>query len=157
MPSPLGATTGVAIASAINTSALSLSGRVNFGKDDLRFMVVDGNLGRYVGLNFDNDAVIDGTGHFKAINGHGGFIALRHVWGGTWRSNASWAYETYDNDTALTGTAVGRSSSSWTLNLLYSPFPKLDVGGEYRHAKRTLETGHSGSLDRLEFTTKYSF
>ena len=57
----------------------------------------------------------------------------------------------------MTGTAVGHKSSSWTLNLLYSPVPKLDVGGEYRHATRELETGHSGSLDRLQFMTKYSF
>jgi hypothetical protein len=142
---------------AINTTAFSVSGRVNIGKDDLRFMLLEGNLGRYVGLNFDNDAVIDATGHFKAINGYAGFVAYRHVWAGAWRSNLSYALQHYDNDTALTGTGAGRSSNSWTFNLLYSPVPKLDVGGEFRHATRQLETGHSGSLDRLQFTTKYSF
>jgi hypothetical protein len=63
----------------------------------------------------------------------------------------------YDNEVNLTGDRVNKSSNSWTVNFIYSPLPKLDVGAEFRHAVRELENGADGSLDRLQFTTKYSF
>ncbi len=142
---------------SINTAAISLSGKISMGSDDLRFMVNDGNLGRYVGLNFSNDAQIDADGHFKAINGYAGFIAYRHVWDTALRSSLYYGLEHYNNDTLLSGTDVGRSSQSWTVNLIYSPVPKLEVGGEYRHARRELESERSGSFNRLQLMTKYSF
>jgi len=56
-------TTGTgAIDDSTWTGALSLSGKFVFGKDDVRWMGMYGNLGRYVGLNFANDAVLDGSG-----------------------------------------------------------------------------------------------
>ena len=53
--------------------------------------------------------------------------------------------------------SVNKSSESWTFNTWYTPLPKLDIGAEFRHAVRELENGDDGSLDRLQFTTKYSF
>jgi hypothetical protein len=63
----------------------------------------------------------------------------------------------YDNDEDLTGGLANKTSESWTINLIYSPLPKLDVGAEYRWAQRELENGDDGSLNRLQFMTKYSF
>ena len=142
---------------SINTAAFSFSGKINLGRDDLRFQVNAGDLGRYVGLNFANDAAVDAGGNFKAINGYAGFIAYRHLWTPALRSSLYYALQHYTNDVTLTGTDVGRSSSSWTANLIYAPLAKLEVGGEFRHATRTLETGSSGTLNRLQLMTKYSF
>ena len=63
----------------------------------------------------------------------------------------------YDNDAGYTGGNVNKSSESWTINTWYTPLPKLDIGAEFRHAVRELENGKDGSLDRLQFTTRYSF
>lgn len=139
------------------TAALSLSGKLMLGKDDLRFMLLGGNLGRYVGLNFANDAVLDSSGNLESIDGYAGFIAYRHLWTPQLRSTLSFAMEDYDNDVSLTGHGANKSSSSWTVNLFYTPIPKLDIGAEYRHAKREIESGADGSFDRLQLTTKYSF
>jgi len=152
-------TTGVnAIDDSIWTGSLSLSGKFNvFGKDDIRWMALYGNLGRYVGLNFANDAVIDSGGDLESIDGYAGFVAYRHMWTSKLRSTLSFALQEYDNDTDLTGTAANKSSNSWTVNLFYSPLPKLDIGAEYRMATAERENGDDGDLDRLQFTTKYSF
>jgi hypothetical protein len=139
------------------SGALSLSGKFMLGDDDIRWMVVGGNLGRYVSLNFANDAVLDAAGNLEAIDGLAGFVAYRHVWNNKWRSNLYYAMQDYDNDTNLTGGAVNDSSNSWTVNFIYSPLPKLDVGAEFRHAVRELANSDDGSLNRLQFTTKYSF
>jgi hypothetical protein len=139
------------------TVAGSLSGKFMVGKDDFRWMLLGGNLGRYVALNFANDAVLDGNGNLESIDGWAGFIAYRHLWTDKWRSNVYFAMQDYDNDANLTGGLANKSSESWTFNLIYSPLPKLDVGAEFRYAEREIENGADGSLNRLQFTTKYSF
>jgi hypothetical protein len=150
--------TAAAIDASTWSGAASLSGKFNvFGKDDIRWMLLGGNLGRYVALNFTNDAVLDAGGDLETIDGVAGFVAYRHVWSPKWRSNLYYALGEYDNEVSLTGTAVNKSSESWTFNTWYTPIPKLDIGAEFRHAQRELESGADGSLDRLQFTTKYSF
>jgi outer membrane murein-binding lipoprotein Lpp len=151
-------TTGATAIDASKWSAAgSLSGKFNLGQDDIRWMLLGGNLGRYVALNFANDAVLTADGDLETIDGFAGFIAYRHVWSPKWRSNIYYAMGDYDNEVSLTGTSANKSSESWTFNTFYSPIPKLDVGAEFRHATRELESGDDGSFDRLQFTTKYSF
>jgi hypothetical protein len=141
--------------------ALSLSGKFNIGKDDLRWMALYGNLGRYVALNFANDAILNSSGELESVDGYAGFVAYRHLWGGNWRSTFSYAMQSYDNDSSLSATSNAHSpnKSSWSVlgNLFYSPLPKLDIGAEYRYAERELENGTDGDFNRLQLTTKYSF
>ena len=151
-------TTGTgAIDDSTWSGALSLSGKLNFGKDDVRWMALYGNLGRYVGLNFANDAVLDGSGDLDSIDGWAGFVAYRHFWTDRWRSTVTAAMQDYDNDVNLTGGLAADNSWSWTANVFYSPLPKLDIGAEYRGAKAEREDGKDGDLRRLQLTTKYSF
>ncbi len=140
------------------TVAASLSGKVTFGKDDLRFYLIGGDgMGRYVGLNFVNDAVLDAGGGLEAISGFAGSVAWRHVFTPQWRSNLMFSMQEYDNDVALTGLGTNKSSMSWAVNAIYSPVPKLDLGLEYRYAQRELESGVDGALNRVQATAKYSF
>ena len=151
-------TTGAnAIDASAWSMAASLSGKFMIGKDDVRWMLLGGNLGRYVALNFTNDAVLDAGGDLETIDGYAGFVAYRHLWSPKLRSNLFYAMGDYDNEVAYTGGGVNKSSNSWTVNLIYTPLPKLDIGAEFRHAVRELENGADGNLDRLQFTTKYSF
>ena len=152
-------TTGTnAIDDSTWSAAGSLSGKFNIGKaDDIRYMLLGGNLGRYVGLNFSNDAVLDAGGNLETIDGVAGYVAWRHVWSPKWRTNLYYAMEDYDNDATLTGGLANKSSSSFTGNVFYTPMPKLDIGAEFRHAIRELENGADGTLDRLQLTTRYSF
>ena len=120
-------------------------------------MALYGNLGRYVGLNFANDAVLDPDGELDALDGYAGFVAYRHMWTDRLRSTFTYALQSYDYDSILSDTTALSESSSWTVNIFYSPFPKLDIGAEYRDAKAERENGDDGDLDRLQLTTKYSF
>ena len=63
----------------------------------------------------------------------------------------------FDNDTDWTGFGVTRSSQSIHANLIYSPFPKLDIGAELIFGTRELESGADGDLRRLHTSVKYSF
>jgi len=139
------------------SGSLSLSGKFNIAKDDIRWMLLYGNLGRYVGLNFANDAILDPDGNIDSLDGVAGFVAYRHMWTDKLRSTLSYAFQDYDYDSILSDTTALSSSSSWTVNLFYSPLPKLDIGAEYRSATAERENGDDGDLDRFQLTTKYSF
>jgi hypothetical protein len=152
-----GAAASTAIDDSMWSAAGSLTGKFMLGKDDIRFMLNYGNLGRYVGVNFTNDAVIDQNNQLQSIDGVAGLLAYRHVWSDKWRSNLYGSYESYDNDVNLTGGWVNKASHSWAINTFYSPLPKWDVGAEFRWAVRELENGEEGKLNRFQLTTKYSF
>jgi hypothetical protein len=138
---------------------VSASGKIRIGtRDDLRFMMTGGEgIGRYVGLNFANDAVLDAGGDLEAIPLLAGFAAYRHIWTPGWRSNLIWSAQNVDNDTALTGLAVNRSAQSLRANLIWTPVAGLDVGAELMFGERQLESGASGDMSRLSMFAKFGF
>jgi len=137
---------------------LSLSGKHEYGMDDLRWMATIGSgTGRYLGLNTANDAVLDANGNLDAIDEFGGFVAYRHFWRENWRSSITLSYLSIDNDTDLTGLGVTKDVYSVHANLLFEPIPKLTIGGEVMYAERETEGGLEGGLTRFLFSTKYGF
>jgi len=139
--------------------AASVSGRFNIGdRDDLRYMISGGRgIGRYLGFALGADSVLDEDGGLHAQDGHGGFMAWRHAFTPKLRGNLVYSGAWLDNDARWTGEAVTERAESWRVNLIYSPFPRLDVGAELSHAQRRLENGRSGDMDRLHTHVKYSF
>jgi len=138
---------------------LSVSGKYVFSnKDDFRWMASAGKgLGRYIGLNTANGAVLDEDHNLNGIKSWGAFASYRHLWSESWRSNLTFGYLAVDNDTDLTGMGVTRNASSMHINLIYSPVAKLDFGIEYMHANRKVESGDEGALNRFQFSAKYAF
>ena len=138
---------------------ISLSGKFPVGeRDDFRFMASTGSgMGRYMGLNTANGAVLDANNNLEAIDSTGIFGSYRHIWNDQWRSNLTLGYLTVDNDTSLTGMGVTEEAKSLHVNLIYSPVPKMDFGIEYMHAERELENGADGELDRLQFSARYVY
>ncbi len=114
-------------------------------------------LGRYIGLNTANGAVLDADGNLEAIDSTGVFGSYRHFWNDKWRSNLTLGYLDVDNDTNLTGFGVTSDAKSVHLNLIYSPQPKLDFGVELLYANREVESGADGDMTRLQFSAKYAF
>lgn len=137
---------------------LSLSGKFDIGRNDLRWMVSGGpGIGRYLGLNTSNDAVLDANGELEAIDLLGGFVSYRHFWTDQWRSNFTLSAFRADNDTDLTGMGVTKSAESAHANLIYQATPHLRFGMEYIYARREIESGASGNMNRLQFSTVLGF
>ena len=138
---------------------LSASAKIKVGsKDDIRLMATGGEgIGRYVGLNFSNDAVLDDAGELDAIGVLAGFAAYRHVWSPGWRSSLIWSAQKVDNETDFTGLTANQSAQSIHANLIWSPVPAFDVGAELMFADREIESGASGDMTRLILFAKYGF
>ncbi|GHD73271.1 hypothetical protein GCM10007164_22060 [Luteimonas padinae] len=153
-------------------AAVSLSGKFNIGaNDDIRWMASYGSgIGRYLGFGLGTDTVVDANGNLHAQDGGGGFVAWRHAFNDKLRSNLMYAVAEFDNDRDLFGwgsvidgngivqsLGVTERSQSFHANLIYSPFPKLDIGAEIGWAERDLEDDRKGDLKRIQTTVKYSF
>jgi len=137
---------------------ISVSGKFMFGKDDFRWMASTGKgLGRYIGLNTANAAVLDADGDLHGIKSTGVFGSFRHFWNEQWRSNLTLGYLWVNNDVEYTGTGVTKDAKSVHANLIYSPVPKLDFGIEFMYADRELESGADGDLKRVQFSAKYAY
>ena len=147
------------IDSSVMGWGLSATGKLKVGQqDDIRFVVTGGEgIGRYLGLNMSNDAVLDAAGDLEAIGVIGGFAAYRHVWSPGWRSSLTLAHQSVDNPTALTGLAVTKAATSVRGNLIYTPLAGLDVGAELMFGERKLENNLSGDMTRLILFAKYGF
>ena len=139
--------------------ALSASGRWNINpSNDIRYMASYGSgIGRYLGLGLASDAMQRADGSLEALDGYGGFVAWRHAFNPKLRGNVFYSFAEFDNDPLLTGLAATRSAQSWHANLIYSPFPKLDIGAELILGEREIESGADGDLRRLHMHVKYSF
>lgn len=137
---------------------LSASGRIDLGQNDLRWMLSGGpGIGRYLGLNTANDAVIGPNGQLETIDAWGGFLSYRHIWNPRWRSNFTVSMFRADHDTVLAGTAVTRAAESAHVNLIYQATADLRFGLEYIHARREIESGATGRMNRLQFATTLGF
>ena len=139
---------------------VSVSGKVNLGKsDDVRYMLTAGRgIGRYVAFGLGADGVLDATGgELDGIGVLAGFVSWRHVFNPKLRGNLMFSRAQLDNDTDWTGFGVTETAQSVHANLIYSPFPKLDIGAELIWGNREVESGADGDLRRLHTTVKYSF
>ena len=150
-------------AQGIDTSeagyGLSVAGKFNVGdKDDFRWMVSGGKgLGRYVGLNIVNGAVLDENNELETIDTLSAFLAYRHFWTDRFRSSVALGWFSADNPTELTGLNVTKEAQSFHANFIWTPLPKLDLGVEYIFANREIESGADGDLNRLQFSAKYAY
>lgn len=143
------------------TSAYGLSATAKImlaNNNDIRLTATTGSgIGRYIGLNTINGAVLDGANELEAIDSTAFAIAYKHNWNSQWRSSVVYSVLSADNDVSLTGAGVTKTTSSWTTNLIYQAAKKLMFGIEYKFANREVESGLDGDMNRLQFSAKYDF
>jgi len=138
-------------------SALTFSAAYSLSNgDDIKFMVSQGHLGRYLALNAYRDGVVEANGDIELITSFGSYLAYRHFWSDKLRSTLSYAFSNADNPDS-TVADVTKSANNSNINLMYSPLKKLTFGIEYMQAQRELESGSDGDLTRLQMTSKWVF
>jgi hypothetical protein len=137
----------------------SLGTRVNVGARDEALLQVSAGqgLGRYVALNFVDALASDSTGAMDTIDLVCGFVGYRHFWTEKLRSSLNVSFFFGDNPGMLDGTGANREAQSYSINLLYSMVPKLTMGVEVMHARRVLENGVDGTMNRIQLSARYDF
>ena len=147
--------------------ALALTGITSIGRDDLRFNVNAGNaIGRYQVGGIFPDGYLDTTGQVRLATQESGYIAYRHFWSPKWRSNVEVSAANSNppagtfsctNNQNPAAACITKSDRSQHLNLIWSPVPYVNLGGELIHASRTVVGGDHGALNRVQFSAQYNF
>jgi hypothetical protein len=138
-------------------SALGVNGVIPFMRsDDLRFSAYYGNgIGRY-SIGFFTDALLDANGHILLPKQWLATLAYRHFWSPNLRSTLALSELGSSNPEGTAG-SVNRDSQSAHLNVIWSPVVQTNFGLEYIHARREVQNGESGTLNRLQAAAQYSF
>lgn len=129
-------------------------------KDNFRFQVsyLDG-ASRYiqdVGGSAPSLAYNATLTQFDTIKAWGAFGALQHWWTDMLRTNVVYSFVSINNP-AFSGPAVVRETQYATINLLYSPWPDVDLGAEYQYGRRTDTDGRTGQQTRVQGSVIYRF
>jgi len=138
---------------------ITTGGKIKVGsRDDIRMTLTAGNgLGRYVGLNFMNAAMLDTANSVNTINSVNGYIAYLLHWSDKFQSSFNASLFFGDNGDAPSNAAINKNAQSYSVNLLYTPSAKLMFGIEYMYASRELQNGTKGDMSRVQFSAKYVF
>ena len=145
---------------------VSASGKVFLNAShtvDVRFQATYGEgIGRYLGLNFSPDTVLQSNGTLASVRDLGLFGAGHIALDKQWRINLIGSFQkvTYADGLDRTAAGIGNyNRKAWSAagNLFYSPVPGIDLGVEYRHGNRELVNALTGQVDRFDFAAKYSF
>jgi hypothetical protein len=138
-------------------TAVGVNGVVPFlHSDDLRFSAYYGNgIGRY-SIGFFTDALLDANGRILLPKQWLATAAYRHYWTPTLRSTLALS-ELGSSNPAGTAGSANRNSQSAHLNIIWSPVAQANLGLEYIHARREVQNGDSGTLNRLQASAQYFF
>jgi Porin subfamily len=149
-----------------------LSGHLNtFGKDSFKWTAAAGKAaGRYLG-SLGRDTGANGlqfnpaTGATTAPTSWTVNAGYTHWWTAALRSSVDAGYGHNQNATSTitsTSLTVGQGNLDkrqigGRVNLIWSPVPQVDLGVEYDYARRTVQSGLSGNLHRLEVESVFKF
>lgn len=143
---------------------LTFSGQVMVPNmdDNFQFQLYGGQgMGRYIldpgSASSGQDAVYDNiAADLTPLSTYGGFIAYQHWWIDKLRSNVIAGYTNMVNQAIQANDALNHTTYV-TVNTLYSPFSRLDLGLEYYYGKRVNKSDDSGHANRLMLAVKYAF
>lgn len=145
--------------------ALSVSGRRPFTKwgdrDNLMFQLNYGKgYGRYVNdlsTVGGQDAVFDDdTGDLAALPVLSSYLAFQHWWRDQLRSTFVASFVNIDNKKFQPGDAYDRTVRL-SGNIIYSPTPRIDVGGELLWGLRRDKDGSDGDASQFQASFRYRF
>ena len=142
----------------------SVSGRRNLNwwdpRDNVTVQLNYGEgIGRYINdLNTvgGQDAVFDDAGNLKLLPAFGGFVSFQKYWNDRWRSTAIFSVVDIDNYDFQPGDAYSRTYRL-SSNLIWSPVPAIDIGGEIMFGEREDRDGGEGEASQFQLAAKYRF
>jgi hypothetical protein len=144
---------------------VTLSGRFDTpifdARDNVLFQFnVGSGIGRYIN-DLRTVGSFDGrfdpvTGELELIDVVAGYVSGQHWWGETLRSNLTLGYVDVDYGGFVEDDDYQQTFRAST-NVLWSPTPRIDLGGELLWGRRENQDGEQGDATQVQFAAKYRF
>jgi hypothetical protein len=100
------------------------------------------------------DAVLTPDGDISGLRAQAGMLAYTHHWRAGLRSLAAYSTASVEDHPALAAGAIQRTQDVRS-NLVWTPFPLVDIGGEILWGRRANQDGSRGGAWRFQFSTIY--
>lgn len=137
-------------------------------KDKFLWQLTYGDgVGRYLndlGTIGGQDAIFSPDGDLKTWPVFAGYLSYQHWWKSNWRSNLTFSWVKLDaygfQSTAEYVDSFGdpyERTLRASANLLYSPFPRVELGGEILWGQRTNANNTDGEAKQVQFSVKYYY
>lgn len=125
--------------------------QLNYGNGIGRYVNDLSTIGEYDGIFDPND------NDLQLFHVTAGYLSWQHWWGlNELRSNFTFGAVGVDNP-GFIGEDAYKQTLRFSSNLIWSPIPRIDVGGEYLWGQRQNEDGDEGTATQLQFAVKYRF
>lgn len=144
---------------------MSLSGKIATpyfdDRDKLLFQINTGNgIGRYVNdlSSIGNyDGIFNEKNKLELFYITAGYVSWQHWWGiNQLRSNFTLGAVEVDNPDFVESDAYKRTLR-FSANLLWSPIPRIDLGGEYLWGQRENQDDEEGTATQFQIMARYRF
>ncbi|MDC0362879.1 DcaP family trimeric outer membrane transporter [Halioglobus sp.] len=144
---------------------VSLSGNITTpyfdDRDKLLFQINTGNgIGRYVNdlSSIGNyDGIFNEENELELFYITAGYVSWQHWWGiNQLRSNFTFGAVEVDNPDFVDSEAYKRTLR-FSANLLWSPIPRIDLGGEYLWGQRENQDDEEGTATQFQIMARYRF
>jgi hypothetical protein len=86
----------------------------------------------------------------------GTYVGIQHFWSDRFRSNLVYGYVDSDSPDFVSGDTFDNTGYA-ALDLIWTPYEKVNCGIEYLWGRRENKNGASGSSNRFIFSTKVAF
>lgn len=126
----------------------------------IKFMATHGSgIGRYVGLSTIADAALDAKSELDNNQLTAAFASLQIPLADGLRTNLTYSMLDASYADSMENASNTKSVNSVRLNLMYSPVKNVTYGVEFAQATLTRDkpADDDGSLQRVQFTSKYAF
>ena len=146
-------------------AGVGLSGRISApwdaDKGQVTFSAYAGSgIGRYItdlGTLGGQDAFYDpATGSIDALSDFAWYLGYERRWTSVLRSTFTYGTVVVDNIDAQPGDAF-HMTNRWSMNLTWSPIPRLDLVGEFLFGNRSNKDGQRGGSSQLQLGTNFRF
>lgn len=129
----------------------SLLFQLNYGKAIGRYVNDLSSVGNYDGI-FD-----PANSNLQLFNVTSGYVSWQHWWGfKQLRSNFTFGMVDINNPGFVASDSYKRTLR-FSSNLIWTPIPRIDIGGEYLWGRRENKDGEQGDATQLQFAITYRF
>ena len=128
-----------------------------WNEDEITWYLIWGNgIGRYMEGGANQGTSITADGRLDNQFSYGGFLNYKHWWTDTLHSNIDFGVSYFDLNPEEVADANKELYSSH-INLIWDPIDKLSFGIEYIWARREVQDGREGTINRAQFISKIFF
>jgi hypothetical protein len=143
----------------LNLSAVSKLPTLN-ERDNLKWQLIYGEgIGRYINdLNTlgGMDGVFDTEGKIRTLPVLAGYISYQHWWSESMRSSLLYSTVRIDNYSFQPDDAYYKTQRV-SVNFVYSPIPRIDIGSELIWGRRTNKDGLNGKALQAQLSGRVRF